>query len=165
MKLTFKDPFSLEIPLTDGQEDIITGTVRQLNKKEIKEIDAGFEEIKKKAKYLEKKTKVFEKKSKKLIRIEKKIEHFKDLTIEKVEAEYLLIEAFETELDAIEAQMEPLIEELDNSTHIIDTQRKRFDLTIVSERKSDLKKICEDIGYEKVFKVISEDIEAKKPKD
>ncbi len=151
MKLVFTDKFSLEIPLENGQEEVIKGTVRELKKSEQKEIKAIYKEDKLKEKTLNKLIK-------EASRFEEKFERDKpNLTEDQIKS------GFER-LDKYEQDIEEQTENLNSDEMIFKGLRIRFDKTIVSDKKDRLREICEEFGYPKVYEAINRDIEEKKAK-
>lgn len=152
MKLEFREKFSLEIPLKDGTEEVITGTIREFTKAEKRELETFEKDIKAK-------TKTLRKKANKLDRLNESLERQKTtLSEEEIENKY-------NEIDALDDEVSALTDEIKPDNILLEAFRKRFELTIDSDKKDRLKQICEDFGYEKVFKVIYKDIEEKKPKE
>lgn len=151
MKLDLRSEFSLEIPLKDGTEEVITGTVRELTKVEQKEIKALFKEDEQKAKTIKKLIKKAE-------RFTDKLEREKStLTDEELEIRY-------ENQDKLEEEVEAKTNELNDTDLFTKGLKVRFEKTIESAQKDRLKQICDDFGYDKIFQVISKDIEEKKAK-
>ncbi len=149
MKLVFTDKFSLEIPLENGQEEIITGTVRELKKSEQKEIKAIYKEDKQKEKKLNKLIKEASRFAEKFERDKPKLN----------EAE---IKGGFDRVDKYEEDIEEQTEALNSDETILKGLRLRFDKTIESEQKDRLREICEEFGYPKVYEAINRDLEEKK---
>lgn len=152
MKLDFREKFTLEIPLQDGTEEVIKGTIREFTKTEQKEIEASLQGEKDSLKKLNKLIR-------KGTRLEEKINRRK----ETLEDEAL--DALYDELDIITDEIETLSESVKEEDIALKGFRIRFDKTINSDKKDKLKNICEEHGYQIVFKTIAKDVEEKKPKE
>ncbi len=149
MKLTFNEKFSLEIPLENGTEEIITGTIRQLKRSEDKQLLAIYEPTQKKENELQK-----------LITSTKQFKEKFDLNKSNLSSEEF--EKAYNKINENESQIEKLTRDLNVQETILAGHRFKFDKTIISEQKERLKQICEDFGYPKVFDTIEKDIEEKK---
>ena len=149
MKLQLRQKFTVETDIS-GNEEIYSGTIRELTKKETKQIEQSFKENETKQKQLSKLNK-----SRRILtlKIEKK-EELKD---------YDDLQELVDQLDALDEEIEARTTELNKNEILTNALRTRFDATIQSDRKAELKQIAEDFGYEIVFQTITKDIEEKKP--
>ena len=151
MKLELRQKFTIETDIS-GVEEIYTGTIRELTKKEQKEIEQTFKEN--------------ESKQKELSKLNKK-RRIATLKIEQKEElkEYDDLQSLVDELDAIDEKIEILATELNKNEILTNALRARFEQTVKSDRKEELKQIAEDFGYEVIFQTITKDIEEGKLKD
>jgi phenylalanyl-tRNA synthetase alpha subunit len=144
MKLLLKQPFSLEIPHENGEDEILTGTLAPLNKKQLKEFKTHF----KKDQDLSNKLSDL---SRELSRLEDKARHDGKVDLDK---KYKL-----------EDKIRVLSKELKDLNTEETTAKKRFDLSVESEYLDRIKEIAEFLSYREVLDVIINDIEDRKGND
>lgn len=151
MKLELRQKFTIETDIS-GVEEIYTGTIRELTKKEQKEIEQTFKEN-------EAKQKALSKLNKKRRILTLKIEQKEEIK------EYDDLQSLVDDLDTLDEQIDTLATELNKNEILTNALRARFEQTVKSDRKEELKVIAEDFGYEVIFQTITKDIEEGKQKD
>jgi len=140
MKLRLQYDFTLEVG-----EDTYSGTFIDLTKKQIKEIDSLSPK-----KALKEANKI----TAKVTRLNAKIDNAKELDEPKKIAGYY------TKLDALEAKLEPLMDEVD-SYDIEEVYKVRIQLSIGGGDKEKVLEVGEEYGYQRVFDTIMKDIAEK----
>lgn len=151
MKLLINEPFSLEIPLADGGEDIVTGTYKEFSPAIKKIIQDTFKEESDKAKAGAKKSKKFQKLYSRLERWEA------DTTKSNDDIDKLQDEVFE-----LEEEINQLSEEINEAKTEEKTYIKRIELQFNQEIHEKIKNLCKHVGYVKLFDTVAEDINEKK---
>lgn len=147
MKLTINQPFELEY-----NEDVFTGTVRELTKAESKQLKAE--------------SKIAEVHEKKLNKLNKKKARANaDIQIAEKLEEYEKLTPLLDKLEEIEDEIETLNENFDYEENLQTILRKRFDITVKSDKIQEIKKLAEDFGYQLVLATIAKGAEEKKPKE
>lgn len=148
MKLTIREPFSLELE----DETVLSGTIRELTKKEAKELKAKFKDSDIQQKELQKLNK---QKNRLLI----------DSEIAKDEKNYDELKAILDRLDNLDQLIETKSEEINESDIVQGMLRERFNLTVKSDQIEQITQLAEDFGYTLILQTIAKDLEEKKPKE
>ncbi len=137
MKLKLQYDFTLEVG-----EDTYTGTFTDLTKKQVKEVDKLSPK-----KALKEANKI----TPKIARLNDKIDNAEQLE------DYKKVAAYHTKLDALEAKLEPLMNEVD-TFDIEDVYKARLQLSIGGDDKAKVLEVGEEYGYKRVFETIMKDI-------
>lgn len=155
-KLILRDKFILEIPKTDGENDIIKGTLRKLTKQEMKQIQDNFKSETDKARKLIKN-------STKLKKIAKKIER---LELQDMDSENIKnIERLENEFDSLELILEAGNEELQEMDVEENANKQRLEMSISEDAKVKILSLGATYGYKIVLDKILEGVEEGKSKE
>jgi Skp family chaperone for outer membrane proteins len=147
MKLILTQPFTLEIGDT---EEVISGTLKPLTKKEQKEFEKTFDKHQKEAKALQRKSIQINRLTKSIESLEKK-----DIDAEEKREELYRLE------DELNKEGEKLMELDTNEV----TAKKRIEMSIECDNFARLTELCEIVGYRVILDTIIEDIEEKKGND
>ena len=133
MKLLLKQPFSLEIPRENEDDEIITGTLSPLSKKQLKDFKDSF----------------------------KKDQALSD-KVRKLQRKLLRLKSTDTKRYDLEDEIRDLNVELLNMDTEESTSKLRFELSVISEQKERMIEISDLISYQEMLSAIVKDIEDKK---
>jgi len=133
MKLLLKQPFSLEIPHENEDDEIITGTLSPLSKKQLKDFKDAF----------------------------KKDQALSD-KVRKLQRKLLRLKSTDTKRYDLEDEIRDLNVELLNMDTEESTSKLRFELSVISEQKERMIEISDLISYQEMLSAIVKDIEDKK---
>ena len=133
MKLLLKQPFSLEIPHENEHDEIITGTLSPLSKKQLKDFKDAF----------------------------KKDQALSD-KVRKLQRKLLRLKSTDTKRYDLEDEIRDLNVELLNMDTEESTSKLRFELSVISEQKERMIEISDLISYQEMLSAIVKDIEDKK---
>ena len=133
MKLLLKQPFSLEIPHENEDDEIITGTLSPLSKKQLKDFKDAF----------------------------KKDQALSD-KVRKLQRKLLRLKSTDTKRYDLEDEIRDLNVELLSMDTEESTSKLRFELSVISEQKERMIEISDLISYQEMLSAIVKDIEDKK---
>jgi hypothetical protein len=133
MKLLLKQPFSLEIPHENEDDEIITGTLSPLSKKQLKDFKDAF----------------------------KKDQALSD-KVRKLQRKLLRLKSTDTKRYDLEDEIRDLNVELLSMDTEESTSKLRFELSVISEQKERMIEISDLISYQEMLSTIVKDIEDKK---
>jgi len=133
MKLLLKQPFSLEIPHENADDEIITGTLSPLSKKQLKDFKDAF----------------------------KKDQALSD-KVRKLQRKLLRLKSTDTKRYDLEDEIRDLNVELLSMDTEESTSKLRFELSVISEQKERMIEISDLISYQEMLSAIVKDIEDKK---
>ena len=133
MKLLLKQPFSLEIPRENEDDEIITGTLSPLSKKQLKDFKDAF----------------------------KKDQALSD-KVRKLQRKLLRLKSTDTKRYDLEDEIRDLNVELLSMDTEESTSKLRFELSVISEQKERMIEISDLISYQEMLSAIVKDIEDKK---
>lgn len=152
MKLDILNKFKVEVPKQDGTTDVFEGTLRQLTKKEQKELEKSFKQHTDLAKKAVKEQRQLNKLASKMDRAEKSgnLEGFDKL---------------EKEFDKLEASIVDCQEKLEKGDLIEKAIKFKLELALDDECKKPILELCETYGYKIVSDTIDKDIAEGKSKN
>ena len=133
MKLLLKQPFSLEIPRENEDDEIITGTLSPLSKKQLKDFKDAFKE-----------------------------DQALSDKVRKLQRKLLRLKSTDTKRYDLEDEIRDLNVELLNMDTEESTSKLRFELSVISEQKERMIEISDLISYQEMLSAIVKDIEDKK---
>jgi hypothetical protein len=133
MKLLLKQPFSLEIPRENEDDEIITGTLSPLSKKQLKDFKDAFKE-----------------------------DQALSDKVRKLQRKLLRLKSTDTKRYDLEDEIRDLNVELLNMDTEESTSKLRFELSVISEQKERMIEISDLISYQEMLSTIVKDIEDKK---
>lgn len=145
-KLNFKDEFTLEVG-----DDVYTGTLLDLDKKQKKDVNKIGEKAKAKNDELNSQYK-------QVARLQKNI------TINEKLNDWTTVKTLQAELEALQDSAEALERELETDTSIERMFKRRMELTLVSDDKDEILAAGERYGYQNVYSTILQDIKETRAK-
>lgn len=145
-KLNFKDEFTLEVG-----DDVYTGTLLDLDKKQKKDVNKIGEKAKAKNDELNSQYK-------QVARLQKNI------TINEKLNDWATVKTLQAELEALQDSAEALERELETDTSIERMFKRRMELTLVSDDKDEILAAGERYGYQNVYSTILQDIKETRAK-
>ena len=140
-KLTFKQPFTLEVG-----DSIYSGTLNDLSKEQKKEFDKKSEQLKNQLDNLKKQVKAYEK-VKRNIEIAEKCDDWEE------------VRALEKDLQKIDSVIEKMTLKIDEDNLSELLYKDRLESSIESDNKKDILKAGEMYGYGLVFETIYKDVQ------
>lgn len=145
-KLNFKDEFTLEVG-----DDVYTGTLLDLDKKQKKDVNKIGEKAKAKNDELNSQYK-------RVARLQKNININENLN------DWATVKTLQAELETLQDSAEALERELEADTSIERMFKRRMELTLVSDDKAEILAAGERYGYQNVYSTILQDIKETRAK-